>query len=136
MYTYADTLLLGLGSGTTVPNDPVQVGWAADGYPIIYLYGPDENGDIVELTASYKLKDGYRPGDGIHAPCGEYNGKYTNDYEYAEGLGDLDECNGIERSITLTTAQGEETFNYFYVVTNGFPVMSRCFSGTPDDSFK
>jgi len=135
MYAYADTLLDGLGSGTTVPTEPVQIGWAADGYPIVYLYGPDESGSIVELTASYKLKDGYRPGDGIHAPCGEYNGKYTNDYEYEEGLGDLDECNGIERSITLTTAQGSETFNYFYVITNDFPVVSRCFAGTPNASF-
>jgi len=135
MYAYADTLLEGLGSGTTIPTEPVQIGWAADGYPIVYLYGPDESGSIVELTASYKLKDGYRPGDGIHAPCGEYNGKYTNDYEYEEGLGDLDECNGIERSITLTTAQGSETFNYFYVVTNDFPVVSRCFAGTPNASF-
>ncbi len=135
MYAYADTLLDGLGSGTTIPTEPVQIGWAADGYPIVYLYGPDESGSIVELTASYKLKDGYRPGDGIHAPCGEYNGKYTNDYEYEEGLGDLDECNGIERSITLTTAQGSETFNYFYVITNDFPVVSRCFAGTPNASF-
>ncbi|NQZ75338.1 MAG: YHYH protein, partial [Ekhidna sp.] len=52
------------------------------------------------------------------------------------GLGDLDECNGIERSITLTTASGQtETFNYFYVITEEFPVIGRCLSGTPDQDF-
>ncbi len=135
MYAYADTLLSGLGSGSTVPTAPVPVGWAADGFPIVYLYGPDGDGGLKKLLPSYQLKEGNRPGDGITAPCGPYNGKYTNDYEYVDGLGDLDACNGIARSITLHTAQGTETFSYFYVITEGFPQISRCFSGTPDNTF-
>jgi hypothetical protein len=128
---YAEELMTGLGDGTTTPVDPVQIGWASDGYPVLYKYGPDANGDLILLAPSYKVKDGDRPGDGVTEPCGEYNGKYTNDYEYVSGLGDLDECNGISREITING----ETFDYFYVITDNFPIMSRCISGTPSDSF-
>lgn len=133
MIEYANEILAGLGDGTTVPTAPVQIGWAMDGYPIIYKYGYDNAGNtLVELKSSYKLKDGERPGDGNSEPCGEYNGKYTNDYEYSANLGDLDECNGISQSITLNG----ETFDYYYLVTDDFPVISRCAVGTANDSFK
>jgi len=42
------------------------------------------------LLPSYQLKQGLRPGDNITAPCGAYTGKYTNDYEFICGKGDLD----------------------------------------------
>lgn len=132
MAIYADQLFNGIGTGNSVPAAPVQIGWAADGFPILYKYGPDANGDISELQSSYRIKSGNRPGDGISEPCGEYNGKYTNDFEFLSGMGDLDECNGIARSVTL----GNETFDYFYVITDDFPVISRCISGTPSGSFK
>ena len=133
MVAYANEILAGLGDGTTTPTEPVQIGWAMDGYPIIYKYGYDNTGNtLVELKSSYKLKDGGRPGDGDSAPCGEYSGKYTNDYEYSNGLGDLDECNGISRSITLN----DQTFDYYYLITDDFPVISRCAVGTVNDSFK
>ncbi|MEP1095119.1 MAG: YHYH protein [Cyclobacteriaceae bacterium] len=132
MYEYADDLLPGLGSGTTTPTAAVQIGWASDGYPVVYKYGPDATGTFGLLSPSYVLKSGERPGDGESEPCGEYNGKYTNDYEYSQGAGDLDECNGIAQSITL----GSETFDYFYVITEDFPVISRCISGTPGNDFK
>ncbi|WP_436515367.1 YHYH protein [Ekhidna sp. To15] len=137
MVVYANSLLAGLGDGTTEPTDAVQVGWASDGFPIVYKYGPNSGGtDVVLLESSYQLKDGERPGDGMTEPCGEYNGKYTNDYEFVSESGDLDECNGISRSITLTTpAGGSETFSYFYVITDEFPVIGRCLSGTPDEDF-
>ena len=90
---------------------------------------------FVGGLSSYKLKDGERPGDGISEPCGLYTGKYTNDYEYQSGLGDLDECNGIASSINLETANGTETFEYFYVVTSTFPQLPRCFVGTRNNSF-
>lgn len=133
MVEYANEILAGLGDGTTTPMEPVQIGWAMDGYPIIYKYGYDNSGSsLVELKSSYKLKEGERPGDGDDAPCGEYSGKYTNDYEYSEGLGDLDECNGISRSITINN----QTFDYYYLITDDFPVISRCAVGTVNDSFK
>ncbi|MEO9871758.1 YHYH protein [Ekhidna sp.] len=138
MQVYADDLLAGLGTGSTVPTDPVQVGWAVDGFPIFYKYGPDGNDGLAALTPSYQVKEGERPGDGVSEPCGEYNGKYTNDYEFVDGSGDLDECNGISRSVTINNAEtgGMETFDYFYVVTDEFPVISRCLSGTPSEDFR
>ena len=132
MTEYADRLLDGLGAGTTTPTEAIQMGWAADGYPILYKFGPDASGNIVELMSSYQIKDGERPGDGVSEPCDVYNGKYTNDFEYVDGLGDLDACNGVERQITLDG----ETFSYFYVITEAFPVISRCFTGEPDTSFR
>ena len=134
MFAFADVLLEGLSSGS-MPTEAIQVGWAADGFPMVYQYGPDVNGDLVRLIPSYRLKKGERPGDGINAPCGPYNGKYYNDYEYIPNLGDLDECNGIQRLIAINTPSGRESFPYFYVVTNTFPQIGRCFSGTPDNSF-
>lgn len=135
MFAYVETVQTGLSSGT-VPDEPVQIGWASDGFPVLYLYAPDADGNLKKMTPSYQLKAGNRPGDGITEPCGPYNGKYTVDYEYVAGTGDLDACNGMERTITLTTAQGEETFEYFYVITETFPQISRCLTGTPDPSFE
>lgn len=131
MFGYVDQLMPGLSQGTTLPTAPVQVGWAADGFPIVFAYGNDTNGQFKELKSSYRLKSGNRPGNGITEPCGEYNGKYTSDFEYVEGAGDLDECNGIQQDITLNG----ETFNYYYVVTFEFPVLSRCLKGTPSSDF-
>lgn len=135
MFEYAELLLSGV-SGSTVPTQAVQVGWASDGFPIVYRYGPDASGNLKLLTPSYRLKEGLRPGDGVSEPCGSYNGKYTNDYEYVEGLGDLDACNGIARSITLNTVAGTKTFSYFYVITESFPQIGRCISGTPSKAFE
>lgn len=132
MADFANDLLPGIGSGTTTPTVPLLIGWAADGFPIVYKFGPNASGTITALQPSYQVKAGQRPGDGTSAPCGEYNGKYTNDYEYSSGIGDLDECNGISQSITV----GGENFGYFYVITDAFPVISRCMSGTPSQSFK
>ncbi|MEM7514664.1 MAG: YHYH protein, partial [Bacteroidota bacterium] len=135
MFAYAETLFPGISTTTTPPLSPLQVGWASDGYPILYRFGPDVNGDLKLLQPGYQLRSGDRPGDGITAPCGPYNGKYTNDYEYIPGLGDLDECNGVARDITLITPSGSEQFDYFYVVTDSFPQIGRCLVGTPDISF-
>ena len=127
----------GISSGTA-PSEPVQIGWAADGFPIFYRYGPNMAGSGVELlTPSYQLRSGNRSGDGVSEPCGSYTGKYTNDYEFVSGSGDLDECNGIARSVTFTTQAGQsETFDYFYVITEDFPVIGRCLSGSVDDDFR
>lgn len=131
MMDYAEDLNPEINSGS-VPMEVLQIGWGSDGFPILYKFGPDASGTIKKMTSSYILKTGARPGDGVSEPCGEYNGKYTNDYEYSEGAGDLDECNGVAQPVTV----GGETFNYYYVITDEFPVISRCISGTPGDDFK
>ena len=135
MYEYVEELRDGISTLNSPPSEVLQVGWAADGFPILYRFGPDKDGNIKEMSPSFQLKSGLRPGDGSSAPCGPYSGKYTNDFGYIAGKGDLDECNGIEASVTLNTAQGEETFEYYYVVTQDFPQISRCMKGFFNDSF-
>ena len=46
------------------------------------------------------------------------DGSYVSDWEYVEGLGDLDECNGTE-------VNGE----YAYIVGKAYPYVSRCLMG-------
>ena len=135
MFEYLETIEPGITSASSLP-ELFQIGWASDGHPVLYKFGPDANGVLKELLPSYQLKAGERPGDGIEAPCGPYTGKYTNDFEYVEGLGDLDECNGIASTITLETALGTETFEYFYVVTSAFPQISRCLVGNNSADFE
>ena len=107
------------------------VGYAADGFPIYALYGysnpQNTSSGIKELTSSYKLKEGTRPS----GPGGTYNGSFIQDYEYVNGLGDLDECNGREGA-TPEYPNG----TYYYVLTNEFPIIPRCHKGTPDNSFR
>lgn len=109
------------------------IGWAADGFPIYYKYGyaSDDSNELIELRSSYRLRKGNRPGDGITAPNGVYDGTYVRDFEYVEGYGDLDEANG---RFGKTPEFPEGT--YYYVITDSFPSLPRFFVGTPDKSFK
>ncbi|MAI22852.1 MAG: hypothetical protein CL828_02245, partial [Crocinitomicaceae bacterium] len=118
------------------PTDQMSlVGFAADGFPIYHKYAYedpfDSSSPIIEMVSSYKLKTGMRPGDGITAPCDEYNGVYSNDYEYESGLGTLDEANGRE-GITPDFPEG----TYYYILTDHFPGIPRYFKGTPSIDFK
>ncbi len=135
MDEHLETIQPGITSANSL-SEVLQIAWASDGHPIVYKFGPDADGNMKELQPSFRLKSGERPGDGIVAPCGPYTGKYTVDYEYVPGLGDLDECNGIAASITLETALGTETFDYYYVVTSSFPQISRCLVGEVSEDFE
>ena len=104
-----------------VIESPV-VGFAADGFPIFGRFIND-NGTVREVRSSYRLKSGGRP-DGAGQPGGIYDGTYRDDYEYVEGLGDLDQCNGM-------SVNG----SYRYHMTAGFPYVLACYTGTPDQSF-
>lgn len=108
----------------------VKIGYAADGFPFYYQYFEDDNGNIRAASSSYSLKAGDRGGDGVNSPSGAYDGEYFQDYEYVNGAGDLDECNG-RFGPTPDAPNGE----YYYVVTTNFPSFPLCFSGTPDNSF-
>jgi hypothetical protein len=109
------------------------VGWAADGYPIYassgYAEAKDPKSGLKKLKSSYRLKDGTRPA-APEGPGGKYDGAFTRDYEYVEGSGDLDECNGRE-GVTPEFPDG----TYYYVLTDAFPYVPRQFHGVPDDSF-
>ncbi|RME99789.1 MAG: YHYH protein [Bacteroidetes bacterium] len=135
MFEYVEQLVPGISTTTTVPEKPLHIGWAADGHPILYRFGPDADGNLKELQPSYQLQSGLRPGDGITAPCDPYTGKYTRDYAYLCGKGDLDECNGIMSSVTVTTAEGPQTSEYYYVITSSFPQIPRCLVGNVSTDF-
>lgn len=116
-------------------DEMTLIGYAADGFPIYYKYAyetaSDDNSDVIEMTSSYRLKSGEQPGDGETAPCGTYDGVYSNDYEYIEGLGTLDEANG-RTGVTPEYPGG----TYYYIITNEFPHIPRYFRGTPSNDFK
>lgn len=96
------------------------IGFAADGFPIFGSYIAD--GDEIRVAkSSYQLKAGERSG----GPGGTYDGTFIDDWEFVEGSGDLDECNGMEQDGV-----------YGYVVTAIYPHVLGCFAGTPHESFK
>lgn len=109
------------------------VGWAADGFPIYAVYGysdpQDSQSSIQKLSSSYQLKEGDRPGG--NAPDGKYDGTFVRDYEYVEGTGDLDECNG---RFAVTPEYPEGTYAYF--MTENWPVVPRLYRGTPSADFR
>ena len=119
-----------------IPNDQMTlIGYAADGFPIYYKYAysdaNDANSNVVEMIPSYQLRSGNRPGDGVTAPCDVYNGIYSNDYEFIEISGTLDEANG-RTGVTPEFPNG----TYYYMVTDDFPSIPRYFRGTPSMDFK
>lgn len=112
----------------------LQIGWAADGFPIYTSYAPADAKDLKsalkKMRSSYQLKKGARPALPA-GPGGTYNGEFTADYEFVPGSGDLDECNG-RFGPTPEFPQG----TYYYCITAEFPFASRLWRGTPDASFQ
>ena len=123
------------------------VGWASDGFPVYARYGyadpNDSTSGLVSLQPSWKLKE--TPDEGrpstltllIGGP-GQGNtnpntpipmGAFTQDFEYEEGYGDLDECNG-RVGVTPEFPEGI----YYYVVTDAFPYFTRCLKGDFDNA--
>ncbi|EAQ77003.1 YHYH protein [Blastopirellula marina] len=109
------------------------IGWAADGFPIYAMYGyqdpQDAASEIVELDSSFRLKTGKRPG-GAQGPGGTYDGTFLADYEYVEGKGELDACNG---RFGVTPEFPDGTYAYF--LTQHWPVIPRAYRGTPSEDF-
>jgi hypothetical protein len=106
------------------------VGYAADGFPIYTSLGHsvamNAAGPLQKMRSSWQIKQGDRTG----GPGGKYDGKFTADYEYVPGSGDLDECNG-RFGVTPEYPQGI----YHYYITEEFPQLARHWRGTPDGSF-
>lgn len=121
--------------------DMTLVGWASDGFPVYGRFGysnPDDTNSAIKiLKPSWRLKlqgDGGRP-DTLRSlrggPAGNTNlrkpiplGAFTQDFEYVEGSGDLDQCNG-RIGVTPEFPAGI----YYYMVTDAFPFFSRCLKG-------
>ncbi|MEM9312094.1 MAG: YHYH protein, partial [Pseudomonadota bacterium] len=63
-------------------------------------------------------------------PGGAYDGTFIRDYEFVAGLGNLDECNG---RFVRTPDFPDGTYAYF--LTQRWPVVPRCYKGTPSPDF-
>jgi len=118
------------------------VGWASDGFPVYARYGytdaNDSSSALISLQPSWRLKsepDEGRPdtltalaggpGQGQNNPNVPIPmGAFTQDFEFVQGLGDLDECNG-RVGVTPEFPEGV----YYYMVTDDFPFFSRCLKG-------
>lgn len=113
-----------LESSRTVSGHSPIVGFALDGYPIYGFVGWDAVGEVAEMTSSYQLKEGETGYNGI------------DDYEYIEGLGDLDACNGHWGA---TPDYPNGTYHYHTTWENGgggigFPYFLLCYRGVVDES--
>ncbi|MEQ9462654.1 MAG: YHYH protein [Haliea sp.] len=102
------------------------IGWAADGFPIYARYGysdaDDSRSALKVMTGSYRLVtevSSSRPSTSLY-PLGTF----AQDYEYVEGLGDLDECNG-RLGVTPEFPAGI----YHYFATDSYPYFQRCVRG-------
>lgn len=112
------------------------IGFAADGFPVYGSCFTDPVTNSVEKAqSSFMLKNnggqrvavaGYatpEEGQGV-VSSNNYNGQFTGDFEYIEGSGDLDGCNGM-------TIDGQ----YGYYVTDSYPWILACYKGEINDSF-
>ncbi len=112
------------------------IGFAADGYPIFgSCFIDSSTGETRKAQSSYQLKnnggerqdvEGYlTPQAGVgDIASSNYDGQFRGDWEFVEGAGDLDQCNGM-------TVDGQ----YGYFVTDSFPWIINCFKGELDSSF-
>ena len=117
--TWAD---YSMESSRTVTSHSPIVGFALDGYPIYGFVGWDVDGEVTEMTSSYRLKDGETGYNGI------------DDYEYVSGLGDLDSCNG---QFGATPDYPDGVYHYHTTWVNGeggigFPYFINCYRGVVD----
>lgn len=102
-----------------------MIGWAADGFPIYARYGysdaTDSSSELVNITGSYETVSApaSRPSTDIYAL-----GTFQQDWEYVEGSGDLDECNG-RFAVTPEFPNGI----YHYYATDNYPYFQRCVKG-------
>lgn len=109
---------------TPGPEGSPVIGFAADGFPIYGPYFIDPvSGDLRQAVSGYTLKEGTRGERSDTNPGGAYTGEYNDDWEFTDA-GDLDVCNGM-------TVDGQ----YGYYVTDSYPWVIKCLSGTPDESF-
>ena len=103
-------------------DDIILIGFAKDGFPMYY----SKSG---AYKPSYALADDLRTGEvcnyrnpkqGIHKDFNATrpDGTFVSDWIYVDGLGQLDECNGIE-------INGQ----YGYFITKEYPYVSRCLKG-------
>lgn len=102
------------------------IGWAADGFPIYARYGysvaDDASSELKNMEGSYQFiaeVSSNRPSVDTY-PLGAFR----QDWEYVEGSGDLDECNG---RVGVTPEFPEGIYHYY--ATDTYPFFQRCVKG-------
>ncbi|MCZ0952085.1 MAG: YHYH protein [Rhodospirillaceae bacterium] len=120
-----------LGEGPDGATEMIAGGFAADGFPFYLRYGyrdpNDPQSGLVAMQGSWMLRPGTRPS----GPGGPYDGTFREDWEYVEGSGNLDECNG---RIGVTPEYPAGIYHYY--ITDDYPYIPRCVFGTPDGTFR
>lgn len=102
------------------------IGWAADGFPIYARYGyaiaQDATTELRSMTGSYRFVSSV---SASRPSVDDFPlGTFRQDYEYVEGSGDLDECNG-RFGVTPEFPEGI----YHYYATDTYPYFQRCVTG-------
>lgn len=118
-----DLWLTELGGGVVMR----LIGWSVDGFPVYARYGHtdamDSGSPLKVLTGSWQVQaspDAGRPSTSLYPM-----GTFQQDYEYVDGSGDLDECNG-RYGVTPEFPGGI----YYYAITDTYPYIQRCIKGT------
>ena len=102
-------------------EDLALVGFAADGFLMVYSKSGAYESSYVLSTAERSGTDCLISGPGgtvVDLEGTTPDGTYTSDFDYVDGAGDLDECNGTE-------IDGE----YVYFLTDEYPYIPRCLMG-------
>ena len=117
---------------TPTGHSPI-LGFAFDGFPI---YGPyawsnqDGTGEITRMRSSFRLRERDQFGEQAR---GTPDGRFVEDFEYVDGLGDLDVNNG---RFCVTPEFPKGTYAYFMTLdevgTPAFPyIMGPRYHGSP-----
>lgn len=116
-----------LSVGAQSGQEMAMIGWAADGFPVYARYGYPGSGMMLGqlkiMRPSYQLKQ--KPDQGRPSTNIVPMGAFMQDWEYVEGLGDLDQCNG-RFGVTPEFPQGI----YHYYATDDYPYVQRCVKGS------
>lgn len=103
-----------------------MIGWAADGFPVYARYGhgdPQDAGSaIVAMQGSYRLIT--QVPESRPSTTDYPLGTFRQDWVFAAGSGDLDECNG-RFGVTPEFPEGI----YHYYATDSYPYFQRCVKG-------
>ena len=104
-------------------------GWAMDGFPIYSQY--DSKFEHTVLGGYRKMKSSYQLVDPVSESRPSVDiyplGTFKEDYEYVEGSGDLDECNG-----RFSATESHTKMKYHYIATKEYPYVPRCVKGYLD----
>lgn len=119
MFDYDISTPAAVAQNTANGSHSAVIGVSMDGYPIYGLWGYDINMNVVEMRSSYQLKEGETGYNGI------------DDYEFVQGLGHLDVCNG---HFGPTPEFPEGIYHYHSTMMNGdgdmgFPYFLLCYHG-------